>query len=135
MHAAASTATFARSATAASAPSTSSTSQPQLLGDDDGQWTPDKIQATLDSKKTVQANFVKPLPVYIVYFSSAALLDGPIVDYKDLYGRDSKAMAAMQMKDGGASLAPPKPKPEDQIAGPPPTAKPKPKATGQVATR
>jgi len=78
---------------------------------------------------------VKPLPVYIVYFSSAALLDGQIVDYKDLYGRDSKAMAAMQMKDGGASLTPPKPKPEDQIAGPPPTAKPKPKATGQVATR
>ena len=107
----------------------------ELLGDDGGQWTPEKIQATLDSKKTVQANFVKPLPVYIVYFSSAALLDGQIVDYKDLYGRDSKAMAALQMKDGGASLTPPKPKPEDQIAGPPPTAKPKPKATGQVATR
>ena len=107
----------------------------ELLGDDNGQWTPEKIQATLDSKKTVQANFVKPLPVYIVYFSSAALLDGQIVDYKDLYGRNSKAMAAMQMKDGGASLTPPKPKPEDQIAGPPPTAKPKPKATGQVATR
>ena len=49
--------------------------------------------------------------VYIVYFSQAALLDGKIVDYKDLYGRDSKAMAAMQMKDGGASLTVPK-KPE-----------------------
>ena len=48
---------------------------------------------------------MKPLPVYIVYFSSAALNDGRIVDYKDLYGRDAKAMAAMQMKDGGASLA------------------------------
>ena len=48
----------------------------ELLGDDGGEWTPDKIQAALDSKKTVQANFVKPLPVYIVYFSSAALIDG-----------------------------------------------------------
>jgi len=104
----------------------------ELLGDDNGQWTPDRIQSALDSKKTVQANFVKPLPVYIVYFSAAALLDGQIVDYKDLYGRDSKAMAALMMKDGGASMAPPKPKPEDEIAAP---SKPKPKSAGQIATR
>ncbi len=84
----------------------------ELLGDDEGEWTPDKIEATLASKKTVQANFVKPLPVYIVYFSAAALLDGSIVDYKDLYGRDPKAMVALNMKDGGASLVPPKPKQE-----------------------
>jgi len=77
----------------------------QLLGDDGGEWTPDKIQAALASKKTVQANFVKPLPVYIVYFSSAALLDGRIVDYKDLYGRDKTALAALEMKDGGAAMA------------------------------
>jgi murein L,D-transpeptidase YcbB/YkuD len=77
----------------------------ELLGDDNGEWTEDKIKAALDSKKTVQANFVKPVPVYIVYFSSAALLDGTIVDYKDLYGRDATAMAALQMKDGGVSLA------------------------------
>ena len=87
----------------------------ELLGDDGGEWTPDKIEGALESKKTVQANFVKPLPVYIVYFSAAALNDGRIVDYKDLYGRDAKAMAALMMKDGGASLAVPKPKP-DQVA-------------------
>jgi murein L,D-transpeptidase YcbB/YkuD len=106
----------------------------ELLGDDGGEWTPDKIQATLDSKKSVQANFVKPLPVYIVYFSSAALLDGSIVDYKDLYGRDSLALAALQMKDGGASLAKPKAKPADQVAG---AVKAKPASTSkdQVATR
>jgi murein L,D-transpeptidase YcbB/YkuD len=122
----------------------------ELLGDDGGEWTPDKIQATLESKKTVQANFVKPVPVYIVYFSSAALLDGTIVQYKDLYGRDSLAMAALQMKDGGASLA--KPKPTDEIAGgvtrpgaaakdplaplpAKPKAKPATKPADQVATR
>jgi murein L,D-transpeptidase YcbB/YkuD len=106
----------------------------QLLGDDNGTWTPDRIEAALDSKKTVQANFVKPVPVYIVYFSQAALLDGRIIDYKDLYGRDSKAVAALNMKDGGASLALPKPdqKP-DQIAGH--AAKPKAPAKDQVATR
>jgi L,D-transpeptidase YcbB len=108
----------------------------QLLGDDNGEWTPDKIEAALDSKKTVQAKFVKPLPVYIVYFSSAALNDGRIVDYKDLYGRDSKAMAALHMKDGGASMLPPKPKSEDEVAAAP-AAKPKPapKAVDRIAAR
>ena len=103
-----------------------------LLGDDNGTWTPEKIKDTLASKKTVQANFVKPLPVYIVYFSQAALVGGKIVDYKDLYGRDSKAVAALNMKDGGASLTPPKPKPEptDTV-----TRKPKPAPKSQVATR
>ncbi len=81
----------------------------ELLTDDGGTWTPERIQAQLATGKTKQANFVKPLPVYIVYFSSAALNDGKIVDYEDLYGRDGKALAALNMKDGGASL--PKPKP------------------------
>jgi murein L,D-transpeptidase YcbB/YkuD len=91
----------------------------ELLGDDGGEWTPDKIQAQLASGKTKQANFVKPVPVYIVYFSAAALNDGRIVQYNDLYNRDAKAMAALAMKDGGASLAKPKPKSEpkpEQIA-------------------
>ncbi|HEY6049236.1 MAG TPA: L,D-transpeptidase family protein [Sphingomicrobium sp.] len=102
----------------------------QLLGDDNGPWTPDRIQAALAGKKTVQASFVKPVPVYIVYFSSAALVDGRIVDYRDLYGRDAKAMAALNMKDGGASLTPPAPKPQpvNQVS-----AKPKPK--DEVAQR
>ena len=58
----------------------------ELLGDDGGEWTPDRIDAALASKKTVQANFVKPLPVYIVYFSAAALLDGRIVDTRTCTG-------------------------------------------------
>ena len=41
-------------------------------------WTPEKIKEVVASKKTVQANFPKPLPVYIVYMSSAALQDGSI---------------------------------------------------------
>ena len=80
----------------------------ELLGDDSGEWTPEKIQAQLATGKAKQANFVKPVPVYIVYFSAAALNDGRIVDYADLYGRDGKALAALNMKDGGR----PKPKVE-----------------------
>ncbi|MGH6658680.1 MAG: L,D-transpeptidase family protein [Sphingomicrobium sp.] len=79
-----------------------------LLGDDGGKWTPERIKATLGSKKSVQANFVKPVPVFIVYFSAAALNDGRIVDYRDIYGRDSNAIAALNMKDGGAGMAKPK---------------------------
>jgi len=77
----------------------------ELLGDDGGEWTPDKIQAVLDSKKTKQLNFVKPVPVYIVYFTSAGLNDGRINDYVDLYSRDGKALAALLTKDGGVAMA------------------------------
>ena len=100
----------------------------ELGSDDGGEWTREKIDEVLATNNTVEAKFVKPVPVYIVYFSSAALNDGRIVDYKDLYGRDPKALAALEMKDGGASLTPPK---TDQIAAP--AAKPKP--ADKVATR
>ena len=76
----------------------------ELLGDDGGEWTPEKIAAQLASKKTKQANFVKPIPVYIVYFSAAALTDGTITDYQDLYKRDAKVIAALLDSDGKASI-------------------------------
>jgi len=66
-----------------------------LLGDDNGEWTPEKIKETLAAKKTVQANFVKSLPVYIVYFSVAANNDGTIVNYNDMYKRDGKVISAL----------------------------------------
>lgn len=67
----------------------------ELGSDDNGEWTREKIDEVLASQKTVEAKFVKPVPVYIVYFSSAALTDGTIVDYKDLYKRDGKVLAAL----------------------------------------
>jgi murein L,D-transpeptidase YcbB/YkuD len=80
----------------------------ELLGDDGGGWTAEKIKATLASRKTVQANFVKPLPVYIVYFSSAALNNGEIVDYQDLYKRDARVLAALLDKTPPATPDQPK---------------------------
>ncbi|GAA4024596.1 hypothetical protein GCM10022280_26840 [Sphingomonas swuensis] len=73
----------------------------ELLGDDGGEWTQARIDETLTAKKTVQANFVKPLPVYIVYFSVAALTDGNVVRYADLYKRDAPVLAALNDRDGG----------------------------------
>ena len=75
----------------------------ELLADDGGEWTPDKVEAQIASGKTKQLNFVKPVPVYIVYFSQAALVDGKIVDYQDLYSRDGKAMAALNSPDGAVA--------------------------------
>lgn len=66
-----------------------------LLTEGGDEWTPEKIEATLKSGKSVQANFPEPLPVYIVYMSSAATVDGKIIDYPDIYKRDAKVIAAL----------------------------------------
>jgi murein L,D-transpeptidase YcbB/YkuD len=68
-------------------------------------WTAEKIDAVLASKKTVQANFAKPIPVYIVYFSAAASTDGRIVNYGDVYKRDPKVLAALLDKKAVGSTA------------------------------
>ena len=75
----------------------------ELGSDDGGEWNRAKIDEVLASKKTVEVKFVKPLPVYIVYFSSAALTDGSIVNYDDVYKRDTKVIAALLDRDGNGS--------------------------------
>ena len=77
-------------------------------------WTPEKIRETVASRKTVQANFPKPLPVYIVYMSSAALQDGSIKDYADIYKKDKKVLAALN--DVVIPKATPTDKPKDKVA-------------------
>ena len=73
----------------------------KLLEQGEGsEWTGERVQKALASKKSVQANFVEPLPVYIVYMSSAALADGSVKDYADIYKRDGKVIAALN--DGQA---------------------------------
>ena len=73
----------------------------ELLSDDGGEWSKARIDEVLASKKTVAATFVKPVPVYIVYFSVAALVDGNIHQYSDLYKRDAPVLAALNDRDGG----------------------------------
>ena len=68
-------------------------------------WTEAKVDEVLASKKNVQADFVKPIPVYIVYFSSAAATDGRLINYEDVYRRDAKILAAL---DGKLPVAKPK---------------------------
>lgn len=66
-----------------------------LLTQGETEWTPEKIKSTVASGKSVQASFARPLPVYIIYMSSAATVDGKIIDYADVYKRDGKAVAAL----------------------------------------
>lgn len=75
----------------------------ELLSDDGGAYDRARVDQILASGKTVQANFVKPVPVYIVYFSTAALTDGSLVQYNDLYKRDGKVITALN--DHGAPAA------------------------------
>ncbi|HET7708319.1 MAG TPA: L,D-transpeptidase family protein [Sphingomicrobium sp.] len=69
------------------------------------EWTPEKVDEALAAKTTVEAKFAQPMPVYIVYFSSAAATDGRIVNYEDVYRRDAKVLAAL---DGKLPAAKPK---------------------------
>ena len=74
------------------------------------EWTEQKIDETLKSKKTVEAKFTNPLPVYIVYFSAAAATDGRIINYKDVYQRDGDVLAALN------DALPSKTKPKSEVA-------------------
>jgi murein L,D-transpeptidase YcbB/YkuD len=67
-----------------------------LLNEGGDEWPAEKIKETLASGKSVQANFPEPLPVYIVYMSSAATVDGKIIDYPDVYKRDGPVIAALR---------------------------------------
>jgi murein L,D-transpeptidase YcbB/YkuD len=58
-------------------------------------WDRAKIDETLASGKSTQASLAAPIPVYIVYFTVAATSDKGLIAYKDMYGRDGAAVAAL----------------------------------------
>jgi murein L,D-transpeptidase YcbB/YkuD len=101
-------------------------------------WDRTKIDATLASKKSVQANIAAPVPVYIVYFTVASTTDKEgYLSYSDMYGRDPLAILALEDKPlppkpvKAAVAAPGKPgtKPAVVKAGAKPAAKPAPART------
>nr|WP_279639202.1 L,D-transpeptidase family protein [Sphingomicrobium sediminis] len=66
-----------------------------LLEEDGGDWSGQKTIDVVNSGKNTGAQFVNPLPVYIVYFSVAAKGDGSIIHYNDVYSRDAQVIAAL----------------------------------------
>src|SRR3954451_12957524 len=97
------------------------------------EWDHDKVQATVASRKTVQANLAQPIPVYIVYFTVASTTDAAgYLSYTDLYKRDPIALAALKDLPIPAPAAPRPAKPAKPAAKPTTAAarpaKPKPAA-------
>lgn len=69
-------------------------------------WDKATITQALAAGKTVKAAATTPTPVYIAYFTAAALQnDGGIISYADIYGRDSKVVTALNERTGAATLA------------------------------
>jgi murein L,D-transpeptidase YcbB/YkuD len=96
------------------------------------EWDRARIDATLASKKSVQANIAAPVPVYIVYFTVATTTDKDgYLSYTDLYTRDPTALLALNDKPlppkpvkAAAGAAKPGAKPAVAKAGAKPAAKP-----------
>jgi L,D-transpeptidase YcbB len=62
---------------------------------DDPQWTPEAIQAIVDSKQTRTISLKKPVPVLILYWTAEPRADGQVVFRRDIYGRDAATLAAL----------------------------------------
>jgi len=75
----------------------------QTLLEPTGKWDKDMIQKTIASGKSVQADLAEPIPVYITYFTAAAIADKKeIIAYSDIYSRDKTVVAALNDRSGTA---------------------------------
>jgi murein L,D-transpeptidase YcbB/YkuD len=70
-----------------------------------GKWDKAAIDQTVASGKTVQADLAEPIPVYITYFTAAAIADKKeIIAYSDIYSRDKVVTAALNDR-GNTAMA------------------------------
>jgi murein L,D-transpeptidase YcbB/YkuD len=69
------------------------------------EWDKATINRTIATKKTVKAEATISTPVYIAYFTAAALQNGGgIRSYPDLYGRDAKVVTALNSRSGDVDI-------------------------------
>jgi L,D-transpeptidase YcbB len=61
-----------------------------VMRDEPGDWTREKIDATMNGDKTVRVNLQHPITVLILYGTALATEAGPILFFEDLYGYDRK---------------------------------------------
>jgi len=61
----------------------------QLILQDDPNWTPEKIDAAMNSGKEKWYTLKNKIPVYIGYFTAWVDDDGLVNFHKDIYGRDN----------------------------------------------
>ena len=78
----------------------------QVLLEPTGQWDKATIQQTIASGKSVKADLAEPIPVYITYFTAAAISEKKeIIAYKDIYGRDAPVLTALKDRGNSPVLA------------------------------
>jgi murein L,D-transpeptidase YcbB/YkuD len=62
---------------------------------DDPKWTPEAIQAAIDSGEHKTISLPRPLPVHILYWTAWADPDGTVQFRKDIYGHDDELEQAL----------------------------------------
>ena len=68
----------------------------QVMKDEPGDWTREKIDATMKGSKTsVRVNLDHPITVLILYATALATEAGPIQFFDDIYGYDKKLEAQL----------------------------------------
>jgi murein L,D-transpeptidase YcbB/YkuD len=61
-----------------------------VMRDEPGEWTREKIDATMNGTKTVRVNLQRPITVLILYGTALATEAGPVMFFEDIYGYDRK---------------------------------------------
>jgi L,D-transpeptidase YcbB len=62
----------------------------QVLKDAPGDWTREKIEATMNGTSSVRVNLAHPIDVLILYATALATEAGPVLFFEDIYGYDRK---------------------------------------------
>ena len=63
----------------------------------DPKWTPEAIQAAIDTNRNQIVRLAKPIPVHLAYITVFANKDGTVHFRRDVYGRDARLMALLTM--------------------------------------
>jgi murein L,D-transpeptidase YcbB/YkuD len=66
-----------------------------VMSDEPGDWTREKIDATMHGAKTVRVNLQHPITVLILYGTALATEAGPVLFFDDIYGYDKKLEAQL----------------------------------------
>ncbi|HEV8581178.1 MAG TPA: L,D-transpeptidase family protein [Thermoanaerobaculia bacterium] len=61
----------------------------------DPKWTPEALQAAIDSGENTTISLPRPLPVHILYWTAWADPDGTVEFRKDIYGHDAQLEQAL----------------------------------------
>lgn len=61
-----------------------------VLKDAPGDWTREKIEATMNGTSSVRVNLAHPINVLILYATALATEAGPVMFFNDIYGYDKK---------------------------------------------